>query len=359
MRLVVCGGGTGGHLLPALAIIQEIQEYTNIEVLWLITRRGEDQYLPAKYRNVATMPLHRFSLNPKNIGDMMRSLLFSIKKLKEFRPEASLTCGGYASIPGVVASWLLGIPVVLCEVNVEPGKAARFISLFATRVFIAYPESVSRFPFRRKILFAGVPIRKEIFSPDRAQASEYFHLEPNAVHLLITGGSQGSEALNEGALLLAREFRKQWKYPVEILHQVGSRSSVEEIQAKWNALNLRAVVQPFFSEMAFALACADIALARAGASTVAELMYRGVPSVFIPYPFAGKHQVKNAEYWEKIGSARLIYQNDSWHISCGEILTQWINHPEIREEVARKSLGFRHPEARTKIAEFLRQYARN
>ncbi|MFN4183030.1 MAG: glycosyltransferase, partial [bacterium] len=133
----------------------------------------------------------------------------------------------------------------------------------------------------------------------------------------------------------------------------------EEIRGQWDTLGLRAIVQPFFQEMALALACADIALARAGASTVAELMYRGVPTVFIPYPFARKHQVKNAEYWEKIGSARVIYQKNSWHISCGEILTQWINHPEIRKEVARKSIAHRHPEAITKIAEFLRQYERN
>ena len=359
MRLVVCGGGTGGHLLPALAILQEIRERTLVDVLWLITQRGEEQYLPLEYRNVATMPLSRFSLRPRYIRDMWRSLLFCIKKLKEFRPEVCLTCGGYASIPGVVASWWLGIPIVLCEVNVEPGKAAQFVSFFATKIFVAYPESISFFPFRKKILFTGVPIRKEIFSSDRVRASEYFHLDPNSVHLLITGGSQGSEALNEGALLLAREFRKQWKYPVEILHQVGSGANLEEIRAQWNGLHLRAVVQPFFTEMALALACADIALARAGASTVAELMYRGVPTVFIPYPYARKHQVKNAEYWEKIGSARLVYQKNSWHISCGEILTQWINHPEIRKEVARKSLTYSHPEARRKIAEFLRQYERN
>ncbi|MFN4182101.1 MAG: UDP-N-acetylglucosamine--N-acetylmuramyl-(pentapeptide) pyrophosphoryl-undecaprenol N-acetylglucosamine transferase, partial [bacterium] len=228
MRLVVSGGGTGGHLLPALAIIQEMQEWTNIEVLWLITRRGEERYLPVEYRNIAMMPLNRFSLNLRNIWDMMRSLIFSVKKLKEFRPDACLSCGGYASIPGIAASWLLGIPIVLCEVNVEPGKAAQFISFFATRVFVAYPESVYRFPFRRKIFFAGVPIRKAIFSPDRQQASEYFQLDPDSVHLLITGGSQGSVELNEGALRLAQEFCKHWKYPVEILHQVGNHANPEE-----------------------------------------------------------------------------------------------------------------------------------
>ncbi len=358
MRLLLCGGGTGGHLLPAFAVVREVQKIYPSQFLWLITRRGEEKYLPADAGDIARMPMTRFSLSPSCIWNFLHSIWFCRNQIRKFRPDACLTFGGYASIPGVLASWLHRIPIAICEVNVLPGKASRFLSLFARKIFIAYPDTQRYFPAHKNIVQVGIPIRQVIFSTTREQGCQLFGLKGDSIHILITGGSQGSEALNQGILQMARQWSSQWKPPVEAIHQVGARAHPAEIQKQWESLGIHAVVKEFFPQMAEAIACADLAISRAGGSTVAELMYRGVPTVFLPYPYAGKHQMKNAEFWAEIGAAKVIIQDDSWQEVCGEIITQWINDSQLREEISRKSRPYRSLDASIHIAQFLHQYAK-
>ncbi|MDQ2899468.1 MAG: undecaprenyldiphospho-muramoylpentapeptide beta-N-acetylglucosaminyltransferase, partial [Acidobacteriota bacterium] len=302
MQFLMAGGGTGGHVIPLIAVARELRERGH-EVVFIGTESGiEARLVPA-----AGFPIEYISIGGlKSVGTMqklislrqlMRGTGQQTRRMGAARPAAVFSMGGYVAGPPVLAALVRRIPVVVMEPNAVPGFTNRRIARFVARALISF-ESTSRFFPRGKTEITGVPVREA-----------FFHLPPKPMQdtfsILITGGSQGSRTLNEAARASWPLFQKSG-LPVRFLHQTGS-AGFDSIQREFARSGCAGEVTVFIKDMPAAFAEADLIVCRSGASAVAELAAGGKPSILIPFPFAAdQHQLRNAEAFERAGAARLV-----------------------------------------------------
>ncbi|HYA17980.1 MAG TPA: undecaprenyldiphospho-muramoylpentapeptide beta-N-acetylglucosaminyltransferase [Bryobacteraceae bacterium] len=298
---VMAGGGTGGHVIPGIAVARELRRMGH-EVLFVGTGRGvENKLVPA-----AGFRLEKIRVGGmKNLGLVTRlasawrlvaETMEQVVKFGEWEPAAVFSMGGYVAGPPVLAALLRGVPLVVMEPNAIPGATNRYVARWVTRALINFEETARYFPAGRTEL-TGVPVREEFFqSPVRP--------EGGGIRILITGGSQGSRTLNEAARAAWPLFRgsEMW---IRIVHQTGT-AMYEQIAAEFAKTGLAGEVVPFITDMPAAFAEADLVVCRSGAGTVSELAAAGKPSILIPFPFAAdNHQLRNAEAFVRAGAAVL------------------------------------------------------
>ncbi|HXE98277.1 MAG TPA: undecaprenyldiphospho-muramoylpentapeptide beta-N-acetylglucosaminyltransferase [Dongiaceae bacterium] len=301
MKLIIAGGGTGGHLFPGIAVAEEFlaRDPAN-EVLFVGTERGiEARAVPA-----AGYPLELISAagirgkgtlsQIKGAAMMMYGYAQSRKILKSYRPDMVLGVGGYASLPMVLAARGMQIPRFIHEQNAIPGRTNRLLARFASRVFITLEESARYFPAATTML-TGNPLRRQILdmvgkaNPPQPEAER-----AGGFRLFVFGGSQGAHAINT-AMVQALPLLKNCCGSVAITHQTGERECAE-VSAAYRAAGIEATVTPFISDMAAEYARADLIVCRAGATTIAEVTACGKACLFIPFPHAvDDHQRRNAE----------------------------------------------------------------
>ncbi len=295
---LMAGGGTGGHVIPALAVARELR------------RRGHDLFFVGTERGLEAklVPAEGFELKKIEIGGLnrvsARQKLATLARLPfvtlasmNYRASAVFSMGGYVAGPPVMAALIKRVPVVVMEPNAIPGFTNRAIGRLAARALISFPET-ARYFARGKSELTGLPVREEFFAiPPKPRGDR--------LHLLITGGSQGSRTLN-------RAGRESWPlfrtagFPVRIVHQCGSNGA-EEMRQAFAASGLDGEVTPFIADMPAAFAEADLVVCRSGAGAVSELAAAGKPSILVPFPFAADdHQTRNAEAIERGGAARLV-----------------------------------------------------
>jgi UDP-N-acetylglucosamine--N-acetylmuramyl-(pentapeptide) pyrophosphoryl-undecaprenol N-acetylglucosamine transferase len=302
---VMAGGGTGGHVIPAIAVAREVCRM-GFEVLFVGTERGvENRMVPA-----AGFRLEKIRVGGiKNLGiatrvaslwRLVRETVEQFVRFGEWEPAAVFSMGGYVAGPPVLAALLRGVPVVVMEPNAVPGFTNRRIARWVKRALINFEETARFFPQGRTEL-TGLPVREEFFQLEKKQG--------NVFTVLITGGSQGSRTLNEAA-------RRSWPLfqsaglPVELIHQTGL-PMYETIARDFRETGLAGEVAPFIADMPGAFARADLVVCRSGAGAVSELAAAGKPSVLIPFPFAAdQHQLRNAEAFERAGAARMSLDAD-------------------------------------------------
>jgi UDP-N-acetylglucosamine--N-acetylmuramyl-(pentapeptide) pyrophosphoryl-undecaprenol N-acetylglucosamine transferase len=345
MRVIVAGGGTGGHVIPALAIAQELRSTYAAEIVFVGTRRGiETRLVPAagfELRLINVGALNRVDLATrlKTLQDLPRAVLASAKLMQEFRPDVVIGVGGYASGPAMLVAAMMNIPTVAFEPNVVPGLVNRVLASTIRAAAVHFEQSCHYF---RNCVVTGVPVRREFFGvPSRPKDTR-----PT---LLVFGGSQGAHAINEAVLgslpaLLAAVP------DLYIIHQTGEQDYVGA-QAAYLAGMVPAEVSPFIDDMPSAFARADVVLCRSGASTVAEVCAAGKAAIFVPLPTAADdHQRHNAETLASVGAARLLAQVDL----TPERLTDEVGALlSKRAELVRMSdaaRAFAHPDAAAKIA---------
>jgi UDP-N-acetylglucosamine--N-acetylmuramyl-(pentapeptide) pyrophosphoryl-undecaprenol N-acetylglucosamine transferase len=303
MKLIIAGGGTGGHLFPGIAVAEDFlsRDPAN-EVLFVGTERGiESRAVPAAGYTLELISAAgirgKGSLSQmKGAALMAYGYAQSRKILKRFRPDMVLGVGGYASLPMVLAARGLQIPRYVHEQNAIPGLSNRLLARFADRVFITLEESGGYFP-AEKTMVTGNPLRRQILnmienvSPSSAK-DDLRHAE--SFHLFIFGGSQGAHAIN-AAMVAALPLLNKCRYKVTITHQTGEKEHAE-VAAAYRAEGVEAVVTTFISDMAAEYAKADLIICRAGATTIAEVTACGKACLFIPFPHAvDDHQRRNAE----------------------------------------------------------------
>ena len=296
----MAGGGTGGHVIPALAVARELRQRGH-EAFFVGTERG----MEAKLVPVEGFELQRIDIGGLN-GVSVRQKVTTLIEL----PLTTLGCGkfvnqssavfsmgGYVAGPPVMAALLRRKPVVVMEPNAIPGFTNRVISRFVTRALISFPATEVYFP-KGKTETTGLPVREEFFRiPDRPRG--------DALQVLITGGSQGSRTLNRAAQQSWPLFRNAG-FPIRLVHQCGPHGWVELRQA-FEESGLEGEIVPFITDMPAAFADADLVVCRSGAGSVSELAAAGKPSILVPFPFAtDDHQTRNAEAMERGGAARLI-----------------------------------------------------
>ncbi|MBP6634167.1 MAG: undecaprenyldiphospho-muramoylpentapeptide beta-N-acetylglucosaminyltransferase [Kofleriaceae bacterium] len=311
-RLLVAGGGTGGHLFPGVAVAEELRaRQPEAPVLFVGTSRGiEARVLPELGWDLALIEVSGL----KTVGALgalrglfrlPRALWQARRTLKAFKPDAVIGVGGYASGPVVLMARLRGIPTAVCEQNSIPGLTNKILGRLVRRVFVAFADS-ARFFKARKVVVAGNPVRRDLVARLSAPAPAAEPERPLAV--LVSGGSLGAVAVNDLASQALIELARG--RALTIVHQTG-QADADKIAARYRDAGVAADVRPFIKDMAAEYLRADVIVARAGATTVAELAIAGKPAIFIPYPFAAdNHQELNAREMAESGAALMFRQAD-------------------------------------------------
>jgi len=296
----MAGGGTGGHVIPLLAVARELRRRGH-EAFFVGTERGlEARLVPAEgfeLRKISIGGLNRVGWR-QGTATLVRLPLATARSVAIARGVAGVfSLGGYAAGPPVAAALLRRIPVVAMEPNAYPGFTNRVVGRLVSRALIAFAEAARHFP-RGRTELTGLPVREEFFQLPPKPRSE-------TLDVLITGGSQGSRTLNQAARQSWRLFREAG-FPVRVVHQTGE-AQYEELREEFAHSGMEGQVTPFIGAMPEAFAQADLVVCRSGAGAVAELAAAGKPSVLVPLPFAADdHQARNAEALESAGAARTI-----------------------------------------------------
>ncbi len=350
---VMAGGGTGGHVIPAIAVASELRARGQ-EVLFLGTERGvESRLVPGagfRLELIRVGGMMNLGLATK-IASLWRLVSETLRVFGRFgalKPAAVFSMGGYVAGPPVLAALLRGIPVVVMEPNAVPGFTNRKIARWVKRALISFQETARFFPEGRTEL-TGLPVRDAFFNMNKRTQSE-------VTTVLITGGSQGSRTLNDAARASWPLFRESG-IPVRFRHQTGTGTN-EAISADFAGSGLSGEVTAFIADMPAAFAQADLVVCRSGAGAVSELAAAGKPSILIPFPFAADdHQTKNAEALERAGAAKLSADRD-W---TGERFFHWVRelheHPERLTEMSDNARKLARPGAARRAAEILLEIA--
>jgi len=303
---VIAGGGTGGHVTPALAL-GEVLRRQGDDVLFIGSQRGlESKLVPDAGFDLETLPSEQvMGRNPigrlRGALSILRSTWIARRALKRFGADAVISVGGYAAMPAALAARLRGTPLFLVEPNAIPGRVNRLTARFARLVFVGFESARSSLPARTESLCVGIPLRRALYEAFAERADKEVPGSP--LKLFVFGGSQGARQLNETVPEAASRLRKK---SVEIFHQTGEAER-ELVAARYAELDLPAEVVAFEHDMPGRYAWADVAICRAGALTVAELALAGMPALLVPYPFAADdHQAVNARALEEAGAARCL-----------------------------------------------------
>ncbi len=367
MNIIVSGGGTGGHIYPALTIIRTIQaKCPDANFLYVGTKRGlESDIIPKEGLPFTTVDIQGFErhLTPANLvraGKAMAGVAKAMHIVKQFHPDAAVGTGGYVCGPILLASSLMHVPTLIQEQNVVPGITNKILSKFVTKIAVGTPEAMKHFP-ADKVVYTGNPIRSEVMTATRAEGAKAFGFDPEKKTVLVSGGSRGARAINRAMVPVIAEAVKHTE--VQFLLVTGKKEYEDILgRIRETGTDLDAVshvkVVPYLYNMPQAQAMADLAVFRAGATGLAELTARGIPSVLIPYPYAAEnHQEHNARALEEAGAARMILNRDLTPEVLSSVLTELLSEPEKLEQMAAASRTLGRPQAASDIAEMVLELA--
>lgn len=350
MRIVVTGGGTGGHIFPALEIAKELAKHRPDLVVSYVGNQGglEERMALAcnfHFTGLKTKPIVGQSVI-KKISALLYLGLGVLKCVSLFlkdRPQAVIGVGGYVSAPVIIASFLLLIRRYLCEQNVVPGLANRLLAALANDVFISFKDSAQYFP-RHKTKLTGNPTREQFFVAER---------KPNhrPLAILITGGSMGASFLNEKvpqALALIKNECPE----LFITHQTG-QAKLSAAQAHYQKAGITARVVPFIEDMAGAFSQHDLLISRAGATVIAEITAAGMPAIVVPYRFAEGHQKANAQALVKEKAGLMIEEGDTFVLELARSLKELYHHQEQLVHLSHRARAMAIPNAAQHIVKIV------
>lgn len=343
MKIVVSAGGTGGHIHPALVLAGELKRMNNI--ILFMGKSGGPEAGKAAEAGLEFMGLNVRGFDRGNILKLLSAVavlpgavMKALKIFSVYRPDAVIGVGGYASGPACIAALLKKIPLFLLEQNVYPGLVTRKMARRAKRVYTSFRES-DRWLKGADLLFTGNPTREGFGMNNR--------IRKNVKRLLVMGGSQGARSINRamiGALPMIDELK------MEIYHQTGPHD-IEEVRTAYSKSNLRGgvcVVEPYFDNMVELMRSADLAVARAGASSCAELSLCGLPAILVPYPGAGGHQEFNAQAMCDNGAAEMLEDKNLNPESLAKRIMEIAGDSDRLERMSANSREMAKPDA-TKI----------
>jgi UDP-N-acetylglucosamine--N-acetylmuramyl-(pentapeptide) pyrophosphoryl-undecaprenol N-acetylglucosamine transferase len=355
MRAILAGGGTGGHVIPALAIANELKKSYGCECLFIGTARGiENRLVPAAgypLQLVRVGALKNVSLvtRLKTAFDLPRAIWDAGHMLNEFAPDVVIGVGGYASGPAMLAAVVKHIPTLAFEPNVVPGFANRVVARFVSAAAVHFEETAKYF---RHAEVTGVPVRQAFFeiagkSPLLAQSAR-----EKCGTLLVFGGSQGAHAIND-AMIRCLPVLQREAPGIRIIHQTGERDYNDALAA-YRALGesgMQVEVFKFIEDMPAAFARADLVVCRSGASTVAEIAAAGKPAVFVPFPRAADdHQRVNAEALARHGAAVVVEESKLEGVWLAETISSLLQDSHRLQQMSAAARELAHPNAARDIA---------
>ncbi|MEO2068100.1 MAG: undecaprenyldiphospho-muramoylpentapeptide beta-N-acetylglucosaminyltransferase [Desulfurobacteriaceae bacterium] len=358
MRVLLAGGGTGGHLFPCLAVAKKL-ESLGYQVLYVGSKNGieakKKELLPKNHVLLDVKGIRGKGLKTVfNIFSLFKSLISAYKITKEFSPSKVVIFGGYVSFPIGISATLLKIPLILQEQNSIPGKTNRFLAKFASKILVGY-KSAEKF-FGRKTIFTGNPVREEIVSAfkerDRLKKKvlEKLHLSSQKKTLLVIGGSQGALWLNEimkETIPLLTKFKDR----LQIVHITGEGKNAD-LEKIYRSFSIEAKVFPFHEKIWELYSIADGAISRSGALSISEIAIFGIPTLFIPFPYAvDDHQYFNAKDVEESQGCILRRQNELSPQKLVDIIERLLFDIIISNELSKNIKKFGIENAVDKIVE--------
>ena len=351
MRAILAGGGTGGHVIPALAIANQLKKSYDAEVLFIGTARGiENRLVPAAgfpLQLVRVGALKNVSLTTrlKTAFDLPRAVWDAARMLNQFAPDVVIGVGGYASGPAMLAAVVKHIPTLAFEPNVVPGFANRMVARLVSGAAVHFEETAEYF---RHAEVTGVPVRQAFFeiAPKRGGTPT----------VLVFGGSQGAHAIND-AMMRCLPVLQREAPGIYIIHQTGERDYNDALAA-YASFGESAAVFKFIEDMPAAFARADLVVCRSGASTVAEIAAAGKPAVFVPFPRAADdHQRVNAEALERHGAAVVVEESKLEGVWLAETIAALLQDPQRLERMSQAARELAHPNAARDIAKMAARVA--
>ena len=352
-RILFAGGGTAGHLMPAINIALAIRKIDNdCEALFIGKRDGIERGIVSGYgfavEEIDVVPMHR---TPSGIARFLvhwsRACRQTIRIMETFGPAAVVGTGGYVSAPAMRMARKKRIPLFIQEQNSLPGLATRFGAKYAEIIFTAY-EKASEYLDSQKCRNVGNPIRSDICDGLKETAYEKFGLSPQKNTLLIVGGSSGARSINDAVMKLLRQrfLPEGW----QLLWQTGKADYHRIDDSLKSCDSVSVVIRPFIDDMPSAYALADLAVSRAGAMALAEIEAVGLPSILIPYPHAaGDHQMLNARVLQDKGAAIVIPEKEK-DTRIGDVLSRLFQDADSRQKVGSAARAVARPDAAGNIA---------
>jgi len=371
MKILFTGGGSGGHIFPLIAITRELKKISLEKDITLTYIGPKDPFgglllsqEGMKVKSIFAGKIRRY-LTPisiiQNFIDL--GIKFPLGILQAFfhiffsAPDLIFSKGGYGSLPVVLAGWILRIPVFLHESDFSPGLANRIAGRFSSPIFISFPRT-GYFP-RRKVIFVGNPVRKEILGGQKEQAKDLFRLTGDKPVLLIFGGSQGARKINDTILAILADLLENF----EVIHQAGESNS-KQVLAEAKVVVPKEKLRyyhifPFLreKELMNAYSISDLIVSRAGSGSIFEIAYLGKPSILVPLPTAAQgHQVKNAYFYAESEACVVIEETNLTPHFFLERLKYLISRPQELEKMRRAAKKFSKPEAGNIIAKYMMDY---
>jgi UDP-N-acetylglucosamine--N-acetylmuramyl-(pentapeptide) pyrophosphoryl-undecaprenol N-acetylglucosamine transferase len=349
---VMAGGGTGGHVIPALAVARELRARGH-EVRFIGTRRGmEARMVPAENFPIEWIEiggLKRVGLlkTIETLAELPWSIWQAARTLDRTKPAAVFSTGGYVAGPVLLAALWKRLPVVVMEPNAIPGFTHRKLARFVARALVSFPQTARWFPGRGTEV-TGLPIRQEFFTiAPKPRAGK--------LTILITGGSQGSRTLNRAA-------EASWplwdKTAVRLVHQTGA-AAYDDLASRFRLATIEGDMQAFLPDMPAAFAEADIVVSRSGMGTVSELAAAGKPSILVPLPTSSdQHQWHNAEAMERAGAARIVLDSEMTGQRLVDEVRRIAEEPGRLEKMGQAAKSFAKPDAARRAAEVLEAFIR-
>ena len=364
MNLLLAGGGTGGHVYPALALAGALRRRDpGARLLFAGSASGmEAALVPA-----AGVPFAGLTVRPPRSRSPLRAaiaiatgavaLVQAVALVARFRPDAVVATGGIAAAPPVLAAWLARVPVVLLEGNAAPGRANAFLARFARAVAVTSDDAAAHITGGRALV-TGLPVRPEVFSTRRSDGLRAFGLDPARRTVLVIGGSQGAARLNAAVDEMAASLAG--RADLQILHQTGrgwrgrteapAPAAAAAPAGAAGAKGLRHARVPYFDQIGLAYACADLVISRSGATALAEITACGLPAVLVPYRYAaGGHQAANAAPLIRAGAAVLVDDAALDGAALAHAVLEVLDAPRRRDAMADRSRALGRPDAADRV----------
>lgn len=351
MRIVIAGGGTGGHVIPALAIAHQLKKQFGAEVLFIGTARGIETRLvpqagfPLELIKVGALKNVSLMTRAKTMFDLPRSLWTAGRLLSDYRPDVVIGVGGYASGPAMFAAIRRRIPTLAFEPNVVPGFANRLVARWVSAAAVHFEETCEYFP---NCKVTGVPVREAFFSiPPKTGGLPT---------LLVFGGSQGARAINQAMIESLPGLRE--RIPgIHIVHQTGQRD-FDNVQAAYAKSGISGEVHKYIDDMPGTFARADLLVCRSGASTVAEITAAGKAAIFVPFPRAADdHQNVNARALERAGAAVVVEESNLGAAYLVDTVAMLIGDANRLQRMSENAKSLAHPRAVEEIGEMVKELA--
>lgn len=346
MRVIMTGGGTGGHIYPAIAIADEIKKrYEDAEILFVGAQRGlEKTIVPANGYDIELIKVQGFNRknmfkNIKVVKDYVNAQRDAKRILKKFQPDFVVGTGGYASAPVIKMASKLGIPSYIHEQNAFPGVTNKMNEKHVTKVFMGFKEADEFFKYPDKHIVCGNPVRADFMSVDRAEARKKLGFEDNDFVVLAFGGSQGAGRINKAMMTAIERFNGESNIHICLATGRNYYSAIlDELRENGIDIQSNIRIMEYINNMDEFLNAADLVVSRSGALTVAEVNVCGKPAIFIPFPNAtGNHQYFNAKAVADHGGAVVIEEKDLDVEELIATISELKNDPEKLAEMSEKS----------------------